>query len=145
MHAPGDPRSSTTHAASANPSKSNEVATHGETAPVTAAALPPVAVVFGREESGLTADEAQQCTHACGIPTGRLQPSMNLSHAAAVILAQAYDRAVCAGSGAAVPEDPGRHSGAGADAQAEASAGDAADAGAGAPERGAGAGRSPAL
>ena len=55
-----------------------------------------VAVVFGREESGLTATEALQCTHACGIPTGRLQPSMNLSHAAAVILARIYEDTLCA-------------------------------------------------
>lgn len=49
------------------------------------------ALVFGREESGLTADELAACTHLCAIPTGRTQPSMNLSHAAAAVLAQWYE------------------------------------------------------
>lgn len=57
------------------------------TAPPATAAL-----VFGREESGLTADELEACTHACAIPTGRLQPSMNLSHAVATVLSQVYER-----------------------------------------------------
>jgi len=32
------------------------------------------ALVFGREESGLTEEELRLCTHACAIPTGRVQP-----------------------------------------------------------------------
>jgi hypothetical protein len=55
------------------------------------APLPKLALVFGREESGLTADELEACTHLCSIPTGRKQPSMNLSHAVAVVLAQIYE------------------------------------------------------
>lgn len=134
---PRDPRSSGTHATTANPSSSTKSAKPGESAAAVAdAARTPVAVVFGREESGLTAGEAQQCTHACGIPTGRLQPSMNLSHAAAVILAQVYDRAVCAGSSVAGPDDPRSHHPAGG---VEAGASNAADAAAGGPERGGGA------
>ena len=39
------------------------------------------ALVFGREESGLAEAEVSLCSHACAIPIGRLQPSMNLSHA----------------------------------------------------------------
>ena len=31
------------------------------------------------------------CTHCCAIPTGRPQPSMNLSHAVAVVLAQLFE------------------------------------------------------
>eukprot|EP01025_Chloroclados_australasicus_P036751 TRINITY_DN3743_c0_g1_i1.p1 TRINITY_DN3743_c0_g1~~TRINITY_DN3743_c0_g1_i1.p1 ORF type:complete len:364 (+),score=35.60 TRINITY_DN3743_c0_g1_i1:326-1417(+) len=54
---------------------------------------PRVALVFGREESGLTAEETAACSHLCAIPTGRTQPSMNLSHAVAVILAQIFARA----------------------------------------------------
>lgn len=54
--------------------------------------LATAALVFGREESGLTADELEACTHACAIPTGRLQPSMNLSHAVATVLSQVYER-----------------------------------------------------
>ncbi|KXZ52047.1 hypothetical protein GPECTOR_10g1070 [Gonium pectorale] len=50
------------------------------------------ALVFGREESGLTEAELRCCSHACAIPTGRLQPSMNLSHAATVVLAEIFSR-----------------------------------------------------
>ena len=51
-----------------------------------------VALVFGREESGLTESELSLCTHSCSIPTGTLQPSLNLSHAVCVILAQLYEQ-----------------------------------------------------
>ncbi|GLI70532.1 hypothetical protein VaNZ11_015447 [Volvox africanus] len=50
------------------------------------------ALVFGREESGLTETELRLCSHACAIPTGRLQPSMNLSHAVAVALGEIFSR-----------------------------------------------------
>lgn len=53
---------------------------------------PTVALVFGREESGLTGEELAACSHACAIPTGRLQPSMNLSHSVAAVLAQLFER-----------------------------------------------------
>ena len=48
------------------------------------------ALVFGREESGLTEEEIGLCSLLCAIPTGRLQPSMNLSHALAVVLSQVF-------------------------------------------------------
>lgn len=51
-----------------------------------------VALVFGREESGLTANELSLCTHTCSIPTGPVQPSLNLSHAVCVVLAQLYQQ-----------------------------------------------------
>ncbi len=51
-----------------------------------------VALVFGREESGLTANELSLCTHSCSIPTGPVQPSLNLSHAACVVLAQLFEQ-----------------------------------------------------
>eukprot|EP00879_Flechtneria_rotunda_P014117 GHRR01014747.1.p1 GENE.GHRR01014747.1~~GHRR01014747.1.p1 ORF type:complete len:367 (+),score=101.63 GHRR01014747.1:1455-2555(+) len=50
------------------------------------------ALVFGREESGLTEDEVRLCQHACAIPTGRTQGSLNLSHAVAVVLAGVFER-----------------------------------------------------
>ncbi len=50
-----------------------------------------VALVFGREESGLTEGELSLCSHACAIPTGSLQPSLNLSHAICVVLSQLWD------------------------------------------------------
>ncbi|GFR45206.1 hypothetical protein Agub_g6601, partial [Astrephomene gubernaculifera] len=55
-------------------------------------ALSTTALVFGREESGLTEVELRQCSHACAVPTGRLQPSMNLSHAVAVVLGELFSR-----------------------------------------------------
>jgi tRNA C32,U32 (ribose-2'-O)-methylase TrmJ len=69
------------------------------------------ALVFGREESGLTEDELRMCAHACAIPTGRLQPSMNLSHAVAVVLAFAFERRLqLLGLSDLGVEDPGRRS-----------------------------------
>eukprot|EP00798_Chlamydomonas_sp_ICE-L_P009060 gene9060-16178_t len=46
------------------------------------------ALVFGREESGLTEEELRSVSHACAIPTGRIQASLNLSHATSVVLAE---------------------------------------------------------
>jgi tRNA(Leu) C34 or U34 (ribose-2'-O)-methylase TrmL len=53
---------------------------------------PRTALVFGREESGLTAEELQVCTHLCSIPSGKTQPSLNLSHAVAAVLAQMFEQ-----------------------------------------------------
>ena len=50
------------------------------------------ALVFGREESGLTEEELRLCSHACAVPSGRVHPSLNLSHAVAVVLAQMFER-----------------------------------------------------
>ena len=60
---------------------------------------PPVALVFGREESGLLEEELLLCAHACAIPSGRSQPSLNLSHAAAVVLSQLFEAALEVGLG----------------------------------------------
>jgi tRNA C32,U32 (ribose-2'-O)-methylase TrmJ len=51
-----------------------------------------MALVFGREESGLTLSEVLCCTHCCAIPSGRIQPSLNLSHSVAVMLAQIFEQ-----------------------------------------------------
>jgi len=50
-----------------------------------------VALIFGREENGLTDREVAACAHACAIPSGRLFPSLNLSHAVTIVLSQMYD------------------------------------------------------
>lgn len=63
------------------------------------------ALVFGREESGLTEEETGLCSLLCAVPTGRLQPSMNLSHAVAVVLSHVF--ALRAGGGL---EGPGVYS-----------------------------------
>lgn len=44
------------------------------------------ALVFGREESGLTQEEVALCAHAAAIPSAPDFPSLNLSHAVAVTL-----------------------------------------------------------
>lgn len=44
------------------------------------------ALVYGREESGLTQDEVALCAHAAAIPSNPDFPSLNLSHAVAVTL-----------------------------------------------------------
>jgi tRNA/rRNA methyltransferase len=60
------------------------------------------ALVFGREESGLTEAEVAACRHACAIPTSeRIQPSMNLSSAVAVVLAPLYEERAAAAAAAA--------------------------------------------
>ena len=49
-----------------------------------------VALVFGRESSGLTNEEVLMCDLAFLIPTSESYPSMNLSHAVAVTLYDLY-------------------------------------------------------
>lgn len=57
------------------------------------------ALVFGREESGLTEAELALCAHSCSIPTGSIQPSLNLSHAVCVILAQIFQQRLLGNTG----------------------------------------------
>ena len=49
------------------------------------AARGPVALVLGGEKRGLSDDELAQCHDVAVIPTAEEQPSMNISHAAAVL------------------------------------------------------------
>ena len=44
------------------------------------------AIVFGRESSGLTNNEVQECDFVVSIPTAKKYPVMNLSHAVSTIL-----------------------------------------------------------
>jgi TrmH family RNA methyltransferase len=53
-----------------------------------------VALVFGRENSGLTNDELERCTALIQIPSSPDYPSLNLSHA---VLVCAYELFVAAG------------------------------------------------
>lgn len=55
-----------------------------------------VALVFGREESGLTDEEIMACTHGCYLPTGRTQGSLNLSHAVCLALSDEFRHATTA-------------------------------------------------
>lgn len=59
-----------------------------------------------REEAGLSEAELSLCSHACALPTGRLQPSMNLSHAAAVVLSQCFELRVAPDSRPAAAPAP---------------------------------------
>lgn len=51
-----------------------------------------VALVFGRESSGLTNEEVLLCDLAFSIPTSKSYSSMNLSHAIAVTLYNLYEK-----------------------------------------------------
>jgi len=51
-----------------------------------------VALVFGREDHGLELEELMACSQLCAIPTGRVQPSLNLSHSAGIALANCFER-----------------------------------------------------
>ncbi len=53
-----------------------------------------IALVFGRESSGLTNDEIALCDLGFTIPTAKEYRSMNLSHAVAVTLYDIYRRAI---------------------------------------------------
>lgn len=61
-----------------------------------------VALVFGSEQSGLSTEQLLHCTHICSLPTAPLMPSLNLSHAVAVVISRlfhlAYDRDAKAGA-----------------------------------------------
>ena len=49
-----------------------------------------VALVFGREELGLSDEEVDACSSVCSIPIGRLQESLSLSHAVTLALSALY-------------------------------------------------------
>lgn len=51
------------------------------------------ALVFGREDAGLTTDELMLCTSVCSFEVGETMPSLNLSHAVAVVCARLYEQA----------------------------------------------------
>lgn len=51
-----------------------------------------LALVFGRESSGLTNEEVEQCDATVRIETSQGYPVMNLSHAVAVILYEGYKK-----------------------------------------------------
>ncbi len=50
-----------------------------------------VALVFGNEETGLSAEELSLCTHLCSLSTSDVLPSLNLSHAVAVVASRLFD------------------------------------------------------
>jgi len=60
-----------------------------------------VALVFGREDVGFSEEELRRCCAVASIPMGRLQESMSLSHAVAVLLASLFQARVAADEGAA--------------------------------------------
>jgi TrmH family RNA methyltransferase len=49
-----------------------------------------VAILFGREARGLFNDEVEECGFMLAIPSSRLQPSLNLSHAVMIIAYELY-------------------------------------------------------
>jgi len=53
-----------------------------------------VALVFGREDSGLKQSELLQCSHYCEIPTSAIQGSMSLPAAAVFALGRCFEEAL---------------------------------------------------
>jgi TrmH family RNA methyltransferase len=49
-----------------------------------------MALIFGREELGLSDEEVDSCSAVCSIPIGRLQESLSLSHAVTISLSALY-------------------------------------------------------
>lgn len=51
-----------------------------------------VALVFGREDLGLSDEEVESCDMACCIPIGRLQESLSLGHAVSIVLSGLFSQ-----------------------------------------------------
>eukprot|EP00798_Chlamydomonas_sp_ICE-L_P015019 gene15019-21091_t len=51
-----------------------------------------VALVFGREELGMSDEEVDSCDVVCSIPIGRLQESLSLSHAVTLALSTIFQQ-----------------------------------------------------
>lgn len=66
-------------------------------------------LVFGNEAEGLRNDELARCGAYVRIPASRRQPSLNLSHAVAVMLAQMYSGDEVPGGDAARHDAAARH------------------------------------
>jgi tRNA/rRNA methyltransferase len=78
-------------------------------APAAEAGAAPRALVFGREDQGLRNEELLQAGRLLQIDTSPACPSMNLSHAVAVVLHQLQELQIsppAATAGAAAPDDP---------------------------------------
>ncbi|GFR49480.1 hypothetical protein Agub_g11419 [Astrephomene gubernaculifera] len=63
-----------------------QLPTSGSPAP----AAPKIALVFGREELGMSDEEVDGCEVCCSVPIGRLQESLSLSHAVSIALCALY-------------------------------------------------------
>lgn len=50
------------------------------------------ALVFGREDGGLTTAELLGCTHVCSYQVGATMPSLNLSHAVVVAVSRLFEQ-----------------------------------------------------
>jgi tRNA/rRNA methyltransferase len=51
-----------------------------------------VAILFGRESSGLTNQEIEKCDFICTINSSKLYPALNLSHSVAILLYELYKK-----------------------------------------------------
>lgn len=66
-----------------------------------------IALVFGREELGLSDEEVDACDVACSIPIGRLQESLSLSHAVSIVLSLLYAQRLAVVTGTAGSQGSG--------------------------------------
>jgi len=72
------------------------------------AAAGPVAIVFGREDHGLTDEEIDRCTHLVYLPGSAAYGSFNLAQAV-LLVAWELRRAALAGEAPAPPDAPATH------------------------------------
>ena len=62
-----------------------------EVSEIKSAAVSPIALVFGNEETGLHRDDVERCSHLCAIATAPEMGSLNLSHAVAIVLSRIHE------------------------------------------------------
>ncbi|GLI59771.1 hypothetical protein VaNZ11_001734 [Volvox africanus] len=83
--------SDSTSSSSGSGSSSNSSSSGSSSGSSTDVYRPPrVALVFGREELGMSDEEVDSCEVCCSIPIGRLQESLSLSHAISIALCALY-------------------------------------------------------
>ena len=72
----------------------------------------PVALVFGPEADGLSAEDLARCHDLVRIPSAPEQPSLNLAQAVLVVAYEMFVAGVTGGTATAAPVDPAEAAGA---------------------------------
>ncbi|KAG2446788.1 hypothetical protein HYH02_008348 [Chlamydomonas schloesseri] len=74
----------------ASTSSSSSSISNGSSSNGSTPRMPKIALVFGREELGMSDEEVDGCEVCCSVPIGRLQESLSLSHAVSIALCNLY-------------------------------------------------------
>lgn len=69
-------------------------------------AAPEIALVFGNERNGLTAEDIEECSHVLRLHASSSLESMNLSHAVAVVLSRLFEARTSAGTSPSSQQAP---------------------------------------